>query len=91
MVPGEPEEQALGETPVQYLGRSVTSSDCAKTRWKNLYLGLNFLPPLDALTSRVEMVLFHCTFVTLKADSPRLVNMDPDEYKLRHEELLFKA
>ncbi|EMR70438.1 hypothetical protein UCREL1_2530 [Eutypa lata UCREL1] len=38
-----------------------------------------------------EMVLFHCTFVTLKADSPRLVNMDPDEYKLRHEELLFKA
>ncbi|KAK7755584.1 hypothetical protein SLS62_002519 [Diatrype stigma] len=40
---------------------------------------------------RAELVLFHWTFVALKADSPLVVNMHPNEFKLHHETSLFMA
>ncbi|KAI1494382.1 hypothetical protein F5X96DRAFT_676516 [Biscogniauxia mediterranea] len=38
-----------------------------------------------------EMVLFYCTFLVLKARSPRTIDVHPDEYALRKEKRLFQA
>jgi hypothetical protein len=38
-----------------------------------------------------EMVLFHATFVALKARCPLTVNINPDDYKLSGEERLFQG
>lgn len=37
------------------------------------------------------MVLFYCTFVSLKAHSPLTVNIDPEELKIGKETRLFQA
>ena len=37
------------------------------------------------------MVLFHCTFLSLKCNSNLLLAMDPSEFQLRGEEKVFQA
>lgn len=39
----------------------------------------------------VEMVLFYCTFVVLKARNTLTVQVHPNEYKLQREKRLFQA
>lgn len=46
--------------------------------------------PLTRLLT-VEMVLFYCTFVALKARNTLTVQIHPDEYKLSREKRLFQA
>lgn len=41
--------------------------------------------------SRAELVLFHCTFLALKARNSLTVNVDPREYKFPDEKRLFQA
>lgn len=43
------------------------------------------------MLSRPELVLFHCTFIALKARNNLTVNMDPREYKFPNEKRLFQA
>lgn len=38
-----------------------------------------------------DLVLFHCTFIALKARNNLTVNMDPQEYKFPNEKRLFQA
>lgn len=38
-----------------------------------------------------ELVLFHCTFIALKARNNLTVSMDPREYKFPNEKRLFQA
>lgn len=38
-----------------------------------------------------EMVLFYCSFISLKARSPQTLKQKPDEFQLRSETLLFQA
>ncbi|RDW72053.1 hypothetical protein BP5796_08087 [Coleophoma crateriformis] len=45
--------------------------------------------PKTSLT-KTEMVLFHCTFVSLKARSPETFRMHPDDYRLGGERKLFQ-
>lgn len=40
---------------------------------------------------RPELVLFHCTFIALKARNNLTVNMDPREYKFPNEKRLYQA
>lgn len=40
---------------------------------------------------RPELVLFHCTFIALKARNSLTVSMDPREYKFPNEKRLFQA
>lgn len=44
-----------------------------------------------ALLSRTELVLFHCTFIALKARNNLTVNMDPRECKFPNEKRLYQA
>ena len=37
------------------------------------------------------MILFYCSFLALKAHSPRTFNMNPDEFRVVGEKLLFQA
>lgn len=41
--------------------------------------------------SRPELVLFHCTFIALKARNNLTVNMDPRECKFPNEKRLYQA
>ncbi|KAH8788459.1 hypothetical protein F5883DRAFT_5748 [Diaporthe sp. PMI_573] len=59
-------------------------------RWSHSLHG----PKLWAVLSFVtweELVLFHCTFIALKARNNLTVNMDPREYKFPNEKRLFQA
>ncbi|KKY37164.1 hypothetical protein UCDDA912_g02805 [Diaporthe ampelina] len=40
---------------------------------------------------QVELILFHCTFIALKARNNLTVSMDPREYKFPNEKRLFQA
>ncbi|KAK7701101.1 hypothetical protein SLS64_010432 [Diaporthe eres] len=59
-------------------------------RWSHSIQG----PKLWAVLSFVtweELVLFHCTFIALKARNNLTVSMDPREYKFPNEKRLFQA
>ena len=38
-----------------------------------------------------DMILFYCTFVSLKARSPEVLQVRQEEYRIKKEKLLFKA
>ncbi|KAI3397485.1 hypothetical protein diail_10697 [Diaporthe ilicicola] len=59
-------------------------------RWSHSIQGPKLWAVLSFITWE-ELVLFHCTFIALKARNNLTVNMDPQEYKFHNEKRLFQA
>ncbi|KAL2284512.1 hypothetical protein FJTKL_08888 [Diaporthe vaccinii] len=77
--------RGIHEICVQQVGNSLRLK-----RWSHSIQG----PKLWAVLSFVtweELVLFHCTFIALKARNNLTVSMDPREYKFPNEKRLFQA
>ena len=57
----------------------------------NPRVGLSCMLTDITCTCCIELVLFQCTFVALKAKSYRTINVHPDEYEVQGENRLFQA